>query len=180
MLNVRSALKNDSICKSLTGLTVKEFKNLLPEFEKAFMDDVNSKPRERAYGGGGASKSAIQTFEDKLFFILFYLKCYPTFAVCGFFYDRHRTKCQVWEKELLPILETALGEKCSLPKREITSCEDFIKSFPKIKEIFIDGTERKVQRPKDNESQKNHYSGKKKTHTKKNLVVVDSKKKYLP
>lgn len=177
MLNLRSALKNDSICKSLTGLTVKEFKDLVPELEKAFMDNVNSKPREREYGGG--SKSAISTFEDKLFFILFYVKCYPTFAVCGFFYDRHRTKCQVWEKELLPILEKALGRKCSLPKREITSCEDFIKSFPKIKEIFIDGTERKVQRPKEQESQKNHYSGKKKTHTKKNLVVVNSKKKYL-
>lgn len=177
MISIKSGLKNDPICKSLTGLTVKEFKDILPEFEKAFMENVNSKPRERAYGGG--FKPAIKTFEDKLFFILFYVKCYPTFAVCGFFYDRHRTKPQVWTKQLLPILEKALGKKCTLPKREITSCEDFIKSFPQIKELFIDGTERRVQRPKDKESQKNHYSGKKKTHTKKNLVIVDSKKKYL-
>lgn len=177
MLNHQSALKNDSICKSLTGVTVKEFKNLVPVFEKAFFEKVNSKPRIRAYGGG--FKPAIKAFEDKLFFILFYLKCYPTFAVCGFFYNRHRTKPQVWVKQLLPILEAALGKKCSLPEREITSCEDFIKSFPHVKELFIDGTERRVQRPKNKDSQKDHYSGKKGTHTKKNLVVVNSKKKYL-
>jgi len=36
----------------------------------------------------------------------------------------------------------------------------------------IDGTERRRQRPQDPARQKAHYSGKKKVHTDKNLVLV--------
>src|SRR5437868_12761446 len=36
-----------------------------------------------------------------------------------------------------------------------------------------DGTERRIQRPKDATQQKSHYSGKKKCHTVKNVVLVD-------
>src|SRR5438105_3883808 len=36
-----------------------------------------------------------------------------------------------------------------------------------------DGTERRIQRPKDPTQQKSHYSGKKKGHTVKNVVLVD-------
>ena len=43
--------------------------------------------------------------------------------------------------------------------------------------LFIDGTERPIRRPKDNEAQRNNYSGKKKRHTKKNIVICDRHKK---
>jgi len=178
MISVKSGLKNDSICKSLTGIMVKEFQGLLPSFEEAFWEDVDSKPRERAYGAG--APHTLKTFEEKLFFILFYLKCYTTFAVLGFLYECDPSKPCDWVKAYLPLLEKALGKKCALPKRKIRSVHEFLQVFPTTKEIFIDGTERRVQRPKNNDAQKDHYSGKKKTHTKKNLVVVDSKKKYLP
>jgi hypothetical protein len=36
-----------------------------------------------------------------------------------------------------------------------------------------DGTERRIQRPKDATQQKSYYSGKKKSHTVKNVVLVD-------
>ena len=37
----------------------------------------------------------------------------------------------------------------------------------------LDGTERRRQRPTDAAQQKEHYSGKKKTHTDKNLLLVN-------
>ena len=40
-------------------------------------------------------------------------------------------------------------------------------------DLAIDGSERRRQRPKDEELQKAHYSGKKKTHTDKNLLLVN-------
>ena len=177
MINFKSGLKNDSICKSLTGITVKEFNDLLPSFEEAFWEEVKSKPRERAYGAG--APHTLETFHDKLFFILFYLKCYTTFAVLGFLYECDPSKPCDWVKAHLPLLEKALGKKCALPKRKIRSVQEFLQVFPTTKEIFIDGTERRVQRPKNKEEQINHYSGKKGTHTKKNLVGVNSKKKYF-
>ena len=43
----------------------------------------------------------------------------------------------------------------------------------------IDGTERRRQRPKDQEEQKRFYSGKKKTHTVKNNVIVTLEKRKV-
>ena len=39
--------------------------------------------------------------------------------------------------------------------------------------FFHDGTERPIQRPKDPEDQQEYYSGKKKCHTLKNLLVIN-------
>ena len=40
-----------------------------------------------------------------------------------------------------------------------------------------DGTERRIQRPKDQDEQKNYYSGKKKCHGVKNVLLVDKQQK---
>jgi hypothetical protein len=40
--------------------------------------------------------------------------------------------------------------------------------------FFHDGTERPITRPKDKEQQKTYYSGKKKQHTLKNIVVINA------
>ncbi|WP_293085633.1 transposase family protein [Okeania sp. SIO3B5] len=44
---------------------------------------------------------------------------------------------------------------------------------------MIDGTERPIQRPKEQQKQKNHYSGKKKRHTRKHLIMTDENKRVL-
>ena len=40
-------------------------------------------------------------------------------------------------------------------------------------DLALDGTERRRQRPQDAAEQRAHYSGKKKTHTDKNLVLIN-------
>ncbi len=50
----------------------------------------------------------------------------------------------------------------ALPSRKIKSFEELFEIFPGAKDIFIDGTETPIQRPKDEEKQKESYSGKKK------------------
>jgi hypothetical protein len=42
--------------------------------------------------------------------------------------------------QLLPILEKALDRRVVLPKRRIENVEAFIKLFPEVKDLFIDGT----------------------------------------
>src|SRR5262249_53119954 len=41
-------------------------------------------------------------------------------------------------------------------------------------ELVVDGVERRRQRPKDPKEQVIHYSGKKKTHSDKNVIVVNT------
>lgn len=52
-------------------------------------------------------------------------------------------------------------------------------AHPEIKEVFIDGTERPVQRSQEYEKQKEDYSWKKKKHTKKNIIVAWDNKMIL-
>ena len=46
-------------------------------------------------------------------------------------------------------------------------------------DLLIDGTERRRQRPQKREKQRAHYSGKKKAHTDKNIVVVNRHSKKV-
>lgn len=57
--------------------------------------------------------------------------------------------------------------------------EELFERFPEIKDVFVDGVERKIQRPVGNKRQNKVYSGKKKVHAKKNNIVTDEKKKIL-
>ena len=70
-----------------TGLKLDEFANLLPAFEAAYValyptdQTAEGKARQRQPGGG--TKGTLQTFEDKLLFILVYqrpLRCKPCMA----------------------------------------------------------------------------------------------------
>lgn len=178
MLNISNITKDDRTCKALTGQSVESIYLLLPLFEKALTSSKSkNKNRKRAVGGG--RKGSIPTSIDKLLFILIYLKVYPTFDLFGILTNRSRSKCCESVKALLPILEIALGRSCVLPKRKIKSLSDFYSSFGNIKDIFVDGVERPVQRPKNIGTQKKLYSGKKKTHTRKNILVCDENKKIL-
>ena len=67
-----------------------------------------------------------------------------------------------------PILESTLEKKILLPKRKITSMEELFHLIPVLKTMLIDVVERPIRRPVNNETQKLHYSGKKKRHTVKN------------
>jgi len=42
-------------------------------------------------------------------------------------------------------------------------------------EFIIDGTERPIQRPRDPQRQRQYYSGKKKRHTVKNILITDKR-----
>jgi hypothetical protein len=180
MMNINRILKNERLMLALTGLNSKEFKELLPTFATVW----NKRRREyynlnaagnRAMGGG--RKGFLKTVEDKLFYILFYYKCYPTFDLAGFIFGCDRSKACLRQQELSKILESSLGKKLVMPKRQMRTIEEFIEAFPEVKEVFIDGTERPIQRPKNKVKQKNNYSGKKKRHTVKNIVIADKDKR---
>ncbi|XGV97506.1 MAG: transposase family protein [Leptolyngbya sp. BL-A-14] len=111
--------------------------------------------------------------QEKLFFILFDFKCYPTFDLAGIIFDLHRSQAHDWLHRLQSILEETLGQKMVLPARKLDSMAAFLERF------MIDGTERPMQRPQDREAQKAHYSGKKKRHTRKHLAAVDKTKRIL-
>lgn len=186
-MNINAAMNSNRLMKSVTGLSVKEFKQLAEGLERElekekqtqYKKGLTTHRRKRKPGGG--RKGALKTTYEKLFFILFYFKCYPTFDLSGLLFDFNRSNACRNVQKLTPLLEKTLGEKMVLPKREIHTLKELLDTFPEVHDLIIDGTERPIQRPKDNEKQKKNYSGKKKRHTKKNTIISskDKKIRYL-
>ncbi len=168
MLRIKRMMGEERTLKALIGMGRKEFEELLGSFTGLLEAQVRRQERQRAPGGG--VKGVLNTPAKKLFFVLFYLKVYPTFDVQGALFAKPRGRSCEAIHALLPLLEQALGRKCVLPARRIGSVEEFRQRFPQVKDVMIDGMERPVQRPSRNKSQKRHYSGKKKSHQRKNVV----------
>jgi hypothetical protein len=177
MLNTERALKQDRLLRAMTGLNRKAFDALLLTFKEVYEQTQLEQPRQRALGGG--RKARLRTPQDKLFYILFYFKCYPTFDLAGLLFDIDRAQAHHWMHRLQPILEAALSQKMVLPERKLTSLKEFVERFPGVERVMIDGTERPIARPQDPAQQKLNYSGKNKRHTRKHLAAVDEHKRVL-
>src|SRR5204862_2804225 len=98
--------------------------------------------------------------------------------VQGMFVGITESKACSWVATLIPVLDAAMGEIHVRPKRATgRSLEEIIEEFPELKELGVltDGTERPIRRPKDDEQQKEHYSGKKKRHTNKHVTITHPK-----
>ena len=93
--------------------------------------------------------------------------------MAGVLFEVHRSQPHRWVHTLLPLLEQTLGEAVVLPERKIDAVAAFFERFPQVKNLFIDGQERPCQRPQQAPAQQAHYSGKKKRHPRKNIVVSD-------
>jgi len=99
--------------------------------------------------------------EKRLFFLLFYLKTYPTFDVLGFHFDLSAGHAHDYIQEFMPILERALKARNVYPERTFETVEQFKQAIEKYSEIYMDGAEISCVRPHDKEKQKERYSGKK-------------------
>lgn len=177
MLNISRIFSSNRQIKALTGMSLEEIRLLIPTMDKLLYIQAKEKKRVRAIGGG--RKSQLVDSGAKLFFILFYLKVYPTYDLGAAIFDVDRSVICRWVKVLLPILEQALGYHCVLPKRKINSAEELFKHFPATKDLFVDGLERKTKRSSRSKQRNRQYSGKKKCHTRKNIIASDDSKRIL-
>jgi hypothetical protein len=168
---------------SQTSLTVAEFEDLLPAFEKAYLKKYPvkktkaGKVRKRKAGAG--RKSSLGRIEQKLLFALVYQKSYPLQAIMGELFGMGQSQANAWIHELLPILKQALDDLGVMPERDPKKFRAKEKNRKDAEHSIIDGTERRRQRPKQSEKQALHYSGKQKAHTDKNVIIATVQKKRV-
>jgi hypothetical protein len=60
----------------------------------------------------------------------------------------------------LQVLAQALRTAHCLPRRTCANAGEFAEYFPHEETLSFDGIEQRIQRPRDNETQKDPYSGK--------------------
>jgi hypothetical protein len=112
-------------CLDLTSLTLDEFQLLVSPFETAFH------ARMAAWRLDGKPRSARQfsiykncplpTPEDRLLFILIYLKTYALQVMHGRLFGMSQSKANQWIHVLLPVLLAALRALGDAPARSLTA-----------------------------------------------------------
>ena len=179
-MDMDKVLRNRRLLRALTSLDREEFVRLEMGLEMLLAagrleQRHDGLPRQRAFGAGG-EKSKLPTAAAKLLFLLFYFKCYPLQEVMGLLFGLSQPQACEWIKKLTPQVNAVLGRELLLPARRPADLETLLKEVPELRLLVIDGVERPVRRPKDPDDQKRNYSGKKKAHRKKNLVISSEKR----
>jgi len=163
-------IRDDRHLRALTGVSGTQFEILLEAFSmtyaemqwQAYQDGIAAGMRKRRPGGG--RKGALPTMRDKLLFLLYYFKVYPTFDVLGTQFNMARSKANENLYKLVPVLHQTLVHLEVMPHREFATPDDLLEALADLNTILIDVTERSYRRPQDDQGQREHYSGKKKTH----------------
>lgn len=162
-------VRDERHMKALTGLSQAQFDALLPAFSdlygatqrRHYEAGVASGTRRRKPGGG--TKGKLPTMPEKLLFVLYYYKTYPTFDVLGTQFAMARSKANETLHKLSPILYDTLVSLEMMPYRECSTPDDFKAALHGIDHLIIDATERAYRRSHDEAKQREHYSGKKKS-----------------
>lgn len=160
-LNFLKIKENKTRLVSLTGLNLDQFNYLLGTFSKRFalrFDRKTLSGKKRKRSRSVKKSNILPSMEDKLFFILTYVKTYPIQQVEAGLFDMTQPQCNVWIHLLIPILNDALEDLGLLPQR---LGGEIVKEQKGSMRLIIDGTERRIQRPKDSVRQLSYYSGKK-------------------
>jgi len=159
--------------KALTGLSQDQFDHLLPVFsalyqaaqQQTYEKGVASGTRWRKPGGG--SKGKLPTMVEKLQFVLYYYKTYPTFDVLGQQFEMARSKANENLHKLSPILYDTLVHLDLMPYREFATPEELKAALHGMDRGLIAVTERAYHRSADDAKQREHDSGKKTAYAEK-------------
>jgi hypothetical protein len=109
----------------LTSLTLDEFQQLVPPFEAAFQAHMaawrlDGKPRT-ARQFAVYKNCPLPTPDDRLFFLLTYLKTYSLQVVQGRLFGMGQSKANQWIHVLLPVLLVALRTLGDAPARSLAA-----------------------------------------------------------
>ena len=164
-----------------TGLIDEEFQTLLLSFEKCYQLSLPLKPKptKKKKQRAGGRRGKLSEISDKLLFILVYQKTFPLQTMHGLQFDLSQTQVNYWIHCLLPVLQKSLAAMGMKPEREGKKVAEIIEAHEGGANLSIDATERRLQRPAKIKKQKEKYSGKKNTHTDKNVLLANENTKKV-
>jgi len=98
---------------SLTGLTVKEFDELCESFGETW-NEYTKQPKKDP--GKGGRPYALEVMEDRLLFILFYLKTYPLQTVLAYSFEISQAEANFLVHQLSLVLGMTLKKEGFTPQ----------------------------------------------------------------
>lgn len=166
-MNISTAsLTTERKWRSATGYDEKRFRKLLSSFEDAYYEKFGKTLLERK--ADSPKESSVKSAEDLLLFTLFSLKSGLTYDLLGFVTGMDASNAKRNQDLGISILKSMLYAEGYAPARSFDSVAEFERHFREYDTLIIDGEEQPIQRPSEEDSQKDNYSGKKKTYVKNN------------
>ena len=174
-----------SVFRSLTGLRVREFDQLVKEITPLYAQAEQTRhtltreghTRLRAAGAGPHFSLSVL---DQLLLAVVWLRQYPTNEVLGFLFGVSDSTASRLVSRVVPLLAKIGKDQMRMPnpgRKHRRTLDDLLKEIPELG-VVIDTFEQSVQRPKSKgpksrEEADKWYSGKKKRHTVKSQLGVD-------
>lgn len=177
MINYQRLSQKPKIFKSLTGTTLDEFNELsrqsYPVWRQQEQERLSRPDRHRAIGGG---RKYELKFREQLLMTLVWLRLYLTTDALGYFFGVDKSTASRNTRRLLAALrvvgEGTLGWPEPPQRGQGKNVAQALTEYPDLFAL-VDATEQAVRRSSDDETQRQHYSGKKKRHTRKTQLVVN-------
>ena len=128
MLRYRAIREKSTRVLDLTSLLPDEFELIVPVFERCFQErmarwTMTGKPRT-ARRFSVYTNCPLPTPEDRLLFVLSYLKHAPTQAYHGATFELIQSSVSGWLNILIPVLHTALRDMGETPSRTIVELRE--------------------------------------------------------
>jgi len=163
-----------NVFQKCTGLTVTQFdqvvNDVLPAYGEAEVKRLSGRKRQRALGAGHPYELELR---DHILLTVIWLRLYPIHEVLGYLFGISDSTVSRLIERVLPILEQNGRDEMRLPdpgRKRRRQLPELLNDIPELS-VIVDSFEQRVQRPPHDES---HYSGKKKQHTLKSQLAVDS------
>jgi hypothetical protein len=166
--------KHPQVFQKCTGLTVAQLsevvEDVLPRYVKAEEARLSGRQRQRALGAGHPHELGIG---DQILLTVIWLRLYPIHEVLGYLFGISDSTVSRVIDRVLPLLEQAGRDAMRLPdpgKKRRRQLPELLADIPELS-LIVDSFEQRVQHPPGDDS---YYSGKKKQHTLKSQITVDS------
>jgi hypothetical protein len=177
MIEYTSLSQQPRIFKSLTGMTVGEFDDLCqrtrPVWQRNERERLSRWNRQRAIGAGRKYELG---FREQLLMTAVWLRLYLNTEALGYFFGVDKSTVSRNTRRMLAALrevgEDTLGWPEPPKRGQGKSVAQALQAYPDLFAI-IDATEQRVRRSQDDQTQREHYSGKKKSHTRKTQLIVN-------
>jgi hypothetical protein len=187
----RKLSRQPKLFLSVTGMNLHQFQAVLPQFTPAYDEFeqrrkrkvvVTGKKRLRQIGGGAPFANSLP---ERLLMLLFYYRLYLTQEFMTLLFKAEdksviRRSIQLMRpvfESVLPVPERArkrilcvADKEQKRRKKRIGTVEEFRHAYPEVT-FIIDGVEQPRRKPKAPRKRKSNYSGKKKRHTLKQIVI---------
>lgn len=159
-----SELTQERQWRATVGMNKERFFILLNYFKKAYFETYQEELYKRKVEVN--IDYCIESEEDLLLFTLLSLKSGLTYDVLGVVCGMSASNAKRNQTIGLDILSKTLTHLGVMPKRNLLTVKDFKDFIKTEKDLIIDVTEQRIQRPSDPERQQETYSGKKSQYIK--------------